>query len=83
MASVILTWACLLVGYVLLLAWIKQVGSYVLGFSLADRSIWPQLTFSIGRFAASLWATGSGSQDQREPTLGKSFAIRGPLAKAG
>jgi hypothetical protein len=83
MASAILTCAGILMGYVLLLAWIKQVSSYVLGFSLADRSAWPQLSFSVGRLAASHWAAGKGCQDQREPSLGQSFAIRGPLAKAG
>jgi hypothetical protein len=47
MISLMLTWTVLLIGFSLLLAWAKQVSSYALGFSLTDRSAWPQLSFLI------------------------------------
>jgi hypothetical protein len=37
------TWLFSACGLFLLLAWAKQVSSYVLGFSLTDRKVWRRL----------------------------------------
>jgi hypothetical protein len=51
-----LIWAEIFLGFSLLLAWAKQVSTYVLGFSLTDRSAWRWLWTPKLRFAVCLWA---------------------------
>jgi hypothetical protein len=74
MISLMLTWTVLLIGFSLLLAWAKQLSSYVLGFSLTDRSAWRRVSIPIRRFAARLWAaemwTNLGPRASSQTNLG-------------
>jgi hypothetical protein len=45
------TWLVIACGVFLLLAWVKQVSSYVLGFSLTDQEVWRRL-WRLVRFKA-------------------------------